>query len=202
MKLMPLAFFSIALSCLSVLSHASNVIRMSAPISESPVSDSWVSASPSTGNWVTTTSSGCIDSPTRSALNTSVKVQYQSCDAVTKTRTVQQREYNARRNEYRDVGDLTTETQTSSTLNEPRYLDCRYSASSPITNWSLTGAGTTLPQWVAYNGVYLKGALSQYQLVSDGQTYLRGAVHSAKGGSSDAYSYHYVCKVLAGEQGS
>lgn len=201
MKLMPLAF-SIALSCLPVLSHASNVIRMSAPISESPISDSWVAASPSTGNWVTTTSSGCVDSPTRSALKTSVKVQYQSCDAVTKTRTVQQRDYNARRNEYRDVGDLTTETQTSSTLNEPRYLDCRYNASSPATIWSITGAGNTLPQYVKYNGANLKGALSQFQLVSDGQTYLRGAVHSAKGGSSDAYTYYYVCKVLADGQGS
>lgn len=200
MKIVPLAL-AVTLSFLPVLSQASNEIRMKAPISESPIPDSWVAASPSTGAWVTVSSSGCVDSPNRSALNASVKVQYQSCNAVAKTRTVQQREYNAKRNEYRDVGELTTEKQTSSTLNEPRYLDCRYKESSPPSKWSVTGAGNTLPQLVAYDGVYLKGALSQFQLESNGQTYLRGAMQASKGGSSDAYSYYYVCKVLAGEQG-
>lgn len=201
MKITPLVL-SVALSFLPMLSHASNVIRMKAPISESPIPDTWVAASPTAGNWVTVASSGCVNSPSSGSLTKATKVQYQSCNAVAKTRTVQQREYNAKRNEYRDVGVVTTETQTSSTLNEPRYLDCRYSDTSPVTKWSVTGSGTTLPQYVAYNGVGLKGALSQLQLVSDGQTYLRGAPYASKGGSSDAYTYSVVCKVLADGQGS
>ena len=196
MKLIPLAFTA-ALACLPVLSHAANIIRMSAPIQESQVPDSWVSTTPANGEWTTTSSTGCVDSPARGSLTRTTTVQYQSCNAVTKSRTVQQREYNAKRNEYRDVGAPTTESQTSSTLNEPRYLDCRYSQSSPASIWSVTGAGNILPQGVAYDGKGLKGALSQFQLVSDGVTYLRGASQASKGGSSDAYSYYYVCKVTS-----
>lgn len=198
MKMIPLAF-AVALSCLPMVTTAANIIRMAAPIKGSQISDSWVASDAETGKWTTVTSSGCVDSPNRNSLSATTKVQYQSCNAVTKTRTVQQREYNPKRNEYRDVGSPASETQTSSTLNEPRYLDCRYSnTSNPVSIWSVSGAGNILPQSVVYNGKGLTGTLTQYQLISGGETYLRGASQAAKGGSSDAYTYYYVCKVLPG----
>ncbi|WP_244656752.1 hypothetical protein ACOK4R_32205 (plasmid) [Pseudomonas fluorescens] len=195
MKIIP---FVLAVAALSIpqFSLANNVIRVNAPITQSRAVDSWISAEPMVGSWVTSKSSGCVDSPARYELNATTTVQYQSCDAVTKTRTVQQREYNAMRGEYRNVGEAVNESETRSTLNEPRNLDCRYNQSSPVSKWSVTGAGNRLPSSVTFNNAGLRGTLTEFQLVSDGVTYLRGSSQAARGGSSEAYTYYYICKVL------
>lgn len=136
--------------------------------------------------------------PDRSALYPTTTVQYQSCNAVTRTRTVQPQEFNPRKNQYRNAGELTSETQNTSTLNQPRSLDCRYNTTgfAPASAWQIYGAGNTLPQYLQYDGKSLPGTLTQFQVVSAGVTYLRGASQGSKGGGSDAYQYFTVCKVL------
>jgi hypothetical protein len=177
---------------------ADNIIRFSAPIAESPLPNKWQPAAPIVGDWVTTSATGCVDSPDRTALYPTTKVQYQSCNAVTRTRTVQPQEFNPRKNQYRNAGLLTSETQNTSTLNQPRSVDCRYNTAgtAPASAWHLYGAGTTLPQYLQFAGQSLPGTLTQYQVISGGVTYLRGAAQGAKGGGSDAYEYFTVCKVL------
>jgi hypothetical protein len=183
---------------MSAWAMADNIIRLNAPITESPRPNTWLPADPIVGNWVTTSATGCVDSPDRSALYLTTKVQYQSCNAVTRTRTVQPQEFNPRQNQYRNAGELTSETQNTSTLNQPRSLDCRYNTTgfAPASAWQIYGAGNTLPQYLQYDGKSLPGTLTEYQVISNGITYLRGAPQGSKGGGSDAYQYYTICKVL------
>ena len=180
---------------MSASAMADNIIRFNAPIAESPLPNKWLPADPIVGNWVITSATGCVDSPDPSALQPTTTVQYQSCNAVKRTRTVQAQEFNPRKNQYRNVGELTNETQNTSTLNQPRYLDCRYKNGSPASGWFIYGSGE-IPQSVSYAGKSLPGTKGQLQMVSEGVTYLRGYRQEAKGGSSDAYSFHTICKVL------
>lgn len=180
---------------LPMVAVSDNVIRMTAPIPPSPLQDTWMPAEPAVGSWVVTTSSGCVDSPYRSALRPEHTVQYQSCNAVTSTRAIQPREYNPKQDTYRDVGPSTTESKTSSTLNQPRYLTCRYNINgSPVSEWFSNGAGTTR---ATFNGVALTAPpKNQYEYATGGRTYIMGATMQAQGGSgSQAFSQNVICQV-------
>lgn len=180
---------------LPMVAVSGNIIRMTAPIPPSPLQDTWMPADPAVGNWVVTTSSGCVDSPKRSTLSTADTVQYQSCDAVTSTRTIQPREYNPKQAAYRDAGPTTTETKTNSTLNQPRYLTCLYNVNgSPVSEWFKNGNGSTR---ASFNGVVLKAPpKDKYEYVAGGHTYVMGATVRAQGGSgSQSYSQNTICQV-------
>ena len=186
--------FLVAVS-LPMVAVSDNVIRMTAPIPPSPLKDTWVPAEPAVGNWVVTTSSGCVDSPNRTTLRPANTVQYQSCNAVTSTRTIQPREYNPKQAAYRDAGPSTTETKTSSTLNQPRYLICRFNINgSPVSEWFTNGNGATR---ATFNGVALTAPpKNQFEYVTGGRTYIMGATMQAQGGSgSQSFSQNTICQV-------
>ncbi|AYG47805.1 hypothetical protein DV532_26330 (plasmid) [Pseudomonas sp. Leaf58] len=195
MKRSLLALSFLVAASLPMVAVSDNVIRMTAPIPPSPLQDTWMPAEPAVGNWVVTTSSGCVDSPSRSALRAGDTVQYQSCNAVTSTRTIQPREYNPKQAAYRDAGPSTTESKTSSTLNQPRYLACRYNINgSPVSEWFSNGAGTTR---ATFNGVTLTAPpQNKYEYVTGGRTYVMGATMQAQGGSgSQSFSQNVICQV-------
>lgn len=187
-----LTFSMLSLVSLAASATNSNIIRFNAPIAEGLAPDVWKPAAPRIGDWVVEQSSGCVDSPAQTSLAEETTVQYQSCDAVTSTRTTQPREYNARLGQYRDVGESTVERKTSSTLNHPRYMTCSYSTSSPVSYWRENGAGAVNVIFKSKN--ILGVGKNQKQVTVDGLTYLRGKVKSAQGGSgSSSYTQAVIC---------
>lgn len=192
-----LTFSMLSLVSLAASATNSNIIRFNAPIAEGLPPDVWKPAAPRIGDWVVEQSSGCVDSPAQASLGAGTTVQYQSCDAVTTTRTTQPREYNARLGQYRDAGESTVEKKTSSTLNQPRYMTCLYSTSAPVSFWRENGAGAV--NVIFKNKNILGATKNQKQITVDGLTYLQGRVESAKGGSgSSAYTQAVICLLTPG----
>lgn len=187
-----LSLVSLTATSNTLTAPSNNIIRFNAPIAEGLPPDVWKPAAPKISDWVVEQSSGCVDSPIQSNLAENTTVQYQSCDAVTSTRTTQPREYNARLGQYRDAGESTVEKKTSSTLNQPRYMTCLYSTSSPVSYWRENGAGAVN---VIFNNKNILGAAkNQKQITVDGLTYLRGKMKSGQGGSgSSSYTLDVIC---------